>query len=330
MARADYEEIKNKFSEFVRILKERDIGKLEDIFEADVKCYLSCAKAYADGSQHSVYGIKNFITDIPETDFFHTRISNFICRIKGGEAQQAGHVVCLAGRYGEKEPVYFLFNLMFSNHWIKRGDSWKISEVRMDILPEEGNFSELEEAWYFEDRHPKTYPGVHYPCINGELDSPWYRIQEAEDVLTEEEKVAEAFYRYAFGIDHLVFAEVEQAICEDVIAKIQPWGPMDKRMWIEALKYHRQRERQWGHCGKIRKIKIEDDKAYMTVQRLCGHKQREHAYVYTNENVDTEHACAMYEIELRKTDSVWKIKKCEYFLGLLDLGKYEKETEIWP
>lgn len=328
MAREDYDEIKAKFEQFAAAIKYKSTEHIAEIFEPDVKCYFSTTKAYTDGSNHTVYGIDNFIKDMPQTDFFHTRICNYICRLNSTDAQQCAHIVCLTGRYGEKTPLYFMFNMMFSNHWKKGEKGWRISEMQMDVLPEEGNFTEFQEHWYFEDPHPKTMPGIHLPCINGELDSPWFRIPDSEDVLTEEEKIAQAFYRYAFGIDHLVFHEVEKAAADDVIADIQPWGAMDKRSWITSLKYHRQKDRQWGHCGMIHSITVQGDGAHMQIYRMCGHKQREHPYVYTNENVDIEHVCASYEIDLIKEENVWKIKRCNYYLGLIDLGNYERETEV--
>lgn len=328
MPREDYDEIKTKFGAFVKAIKEQDTSNLETLLEKDVKCYFSCARAYADGSNHTLFGVRNFIEDLPQTDFFHTRICNYVCRLANQQAQQSAQVVCLLGRHGEKELTYAMVNLMFSNHWQTNDQNWRMSEIRMDILWEEGNFDELKQGWYFEDPHAKTYPGIHLPCINGELDSPWFRISNAEDVLSEEEKIASAFYRYAFAIDNLAFSEFEKAVNEDVVASIEPWGPMDKRLWMQALKYHRQRDRQWGHCGKIGHIEYDGDVAHMVVYRMCGHKQREHPYAYTNENVDIEHACAKYEIDLVKNGIDWRIKRCYYYLGLIELGEYTKEIEV--
>lgn len=328
MPRNDYDEIRRNFDAFVGLLPQRERADLNQalrgIFTVDAKCYLSCAKAYADGSQHTVFGMEYFIRDMPAVDFFHRQVCNYYARLAGGQAQQIAHVVCLVGRYGDPAPLYARFDMMFANHWVRTDAGWRIDELRLDILPEDGNFEEFSSGWYFEDPHPKTYPGLHLPCINGELDSPWFRIPDGEDVLTEEEKVAEAFTRYAFGIDMLSFCEVEKIACEDVIADIQPWGPMDKRGWIAALKYHRQRDRLWGHCCQIQDLRIDGDTAYLHLYRLCGHKQREHPYVYTNENVDQAHACASYDLVLKREDGRWKIQKCCYYLGLIEMGPYQE------
>ena len=327
MPRKDYEEIKNDFSRFVTVFRNKEVSILKEFIDPEAKVYLSTAKDYADGSQHTLFGVENFFKDMVKTDFFHTRICNFVCRIHENEAQQAAHVVCQAGRYAE-EVKYFCFDAMFSNHWTKKDDVWKMDEIRMDLLKEEGNFQEFEDQWHFEDKKAVWYEGVHFPCISGELDSPWFRIKDAEDVLTDEEKCYEAMARYAFGIDHLAFDELLDATSEDVIADIEPWGSMDKRSWIVFLKYHRQKERHWGHCVFPASITIHGDEAEMKMYRMMGHRQRVHPYVYTNENVDIEHACAFYQVKLKKTGNTWKIRRCNYYLGLIELGPYIDESKI--
>ncbi len=327
MSRKDYEEIKSRFSEFASVFRSKKTSVLKNIVEKEARVYLSTAKDYADGSQHTLYGVENFFRDMPETDFFHTRICNFVCRICNDEAHQTAHVVCQCGKYGD--PVqYFCFNAVFSNHWQKQQDAWMISEIRMDVVPEEGNYDAFSQAWHMEGKRAEWYPEVHFPCISGEFDSPWKRIRDAEDILSDEEKCCEAMSRYAFGIDHLAFDEVTEAAAEDVIACIEPWGSMDKRSWIVFLKYHRQKDRYWGHCVWPAGIVIHGNEAEMKMYRMMGHRQRQHPYVYTNENVDQEHACAFYEVKLRKTGNEWKICRCSYYLGLVELGDYKEESRI--
>jgi hypothetical protein len=327
MPRKDYDDIKEDFSKFVSVFRDKDTSVLKEFIDPEIRVYLSTAKDYTDGSQHSLFGVENFFKDIVETDFFHTRICNFVCRVRDDEAQQSAHVVCQVGRYND-EVKYFCFNAMFSNHWQKQNGTWKMNEMRMDLLKEKGNFEEFEDQWHFEDKKAVWYEGVHFPCISGEFDSPWFRIKDAEDLLSDEEKCYEVMARYAFGIDHLAFDEVLQATSEDVIADIEPWGSMDKRSWIVFLKYHRQKERHWGHCVIPASIKMEGNEAHMKMYRMMGHRQRQHPYVYSNENVDIEHACAFYDVKLIKIGNEWKIKRCNYYLGLIELGEYKEESRI--
>ncbi|MBQ9328031.1 MAG: nuclear transport factor 2 family protein [Solobacterium sp.] len=327
MGRNDYLEIRGDFSDLVTALRTRETNELSRFIDPEIKVYLSTAKDYADGSQHTLFGIINFIRDLPKTDFFHTRICNFVCRIAKDEAHQAAHVVCQTGLYGN-ELKYFCFNMMFSNHWENVEGVWKMTEMRMDIVPEEGNYEAYQDIWHFEDKRAVWHSGIHFPCISGEYDSPWKRIPQAEDVLTDEEKCYEAMARYAFGIDHLVFDEVIQATAEEVISDIEPWGSMDQRNWVVFLKYHRQKDRHWGHCVFPKSIQIEGDHAEMELYRMMGHRQRVHPYVYTNENADIEHACAFYKVQLKKTGSDWKITRCNYYLGLVEIGPYSQESMI--
>ena len=76
MAREDYEQIKQKFEKFVNTWKTRDATVLENIVHPEIKCYMSIAKAYPDGSQHSKVGIQDFVRDFPQTDVLHINICN--------------------------------------------------------------------------------------------------------------------------------------------------------------------------------------------------------------------------------------------------------------
>ena len=83
MPRQDYDEIKNKFGSFIASWKTRNTEKFDELFDPEVLCYMSIVKAYTDGSQHSRFGIKNFIEDFPKSDVLHTRICNMYAEFMG-------------------------------------------------------------------------------------------------------------------------------------------------------------------------------------------------------------------------------------------------------
>lgn len=328
MSRKSYDEIKKKFGLFVQTWKTRKTDILSTIFDKDVKCFLSIVKAYPCGSQHSLFGITNFVKDIPQSDVFHSRICNYACRIEKNEAQQVAHVVCIAAKFekGSSEPKIFEFTAMFANHWVKTEKGWFVEETRMDLMKTGGNWEIFEEVWYFDKPEAKWYPGVHFPCIQGELDSPWYKIKNSEECeLTDQEQIMEVFAKYAYAIDHNVFSHMESVITEDVTSIMPPWGDMTKRKWIEALKFHRQCDRYWTHPGKLYKLSVENNEASAVIYRMSGHNQRTHPYHYTKDNVDIEHACARYVFNFRKEDGEWKICRCRYYLGFVELGRYEDD-----
>ena len=129
----------------------------------------------------------------------------------------------------------------------------------------------------------------------------------------------ECFAHYAFGIDTLSFENLRPTFADDFVAIMAPWGAMDKRAFMTTLKYHRQPSRYWTHSVLPESIEIDGDTALVHAYRMAGHKQRNHPLTITAENVDTEHACARYEIQLRKEEGVWKVTRIEYYLGILCL-----------
>lgn len=323
MAREDYNQIRDKFAKYIEIWKTKKVEELEALVIPDAKCYMSIVKAYPCGSQHSIYGVRDFILDMAQTDEFHTRICNYAARFDENTAAQIATVVCRVAKYvGEDSLKSFEFSMMFANKWVKEGDDWKMSEIRMDMVDAGGDFEEFSEKWYMEDSHAKWFVGVHLPVINGELDSPWVLYPECENVLTEEEAILETFAHYAFGIDTLSFEHVRPCFAEDMVGVMAPWGTLDKRSFMTTMKYHRQPARYWTHSVLPESIEIKGNEAFVKAYRMAGHKQRNHPLVITKDNVNTEHACARYEMRLRKENNQWKITRIEYFLGILDIGPY--------
>lgn len=323
MARKDYDEIRANFERFLQMWKNGDPTGVEEIVTATAKCNLSTVKEYTDGSQHSVYGVRNFILDTPKTDVFHYEICNYVCRIAGDKAQQSAVAVCRASNLDGEQVRNFEMSAFFVNTWVRTEEGWKIDILRMDIVDSRGDIPEFETAWYFEEPKAKWFPGVHLPVIQGEMDSPWRCIPEAEDVLTEEEKVLEAFSRYAYGIDTLAFSNVDAAMSEKIVVNMAPWGTMDKRGFLTTLKYHRQPSRYWTHSVKPESVIIDGDSCSLRLFRMAGHRQRAHEVEIGRDNLDHEYACARYEVEMEKENGSWRVTKLYYYLGIVDLGEYE-------
>ncbi|MFQ9514388.1 MAG: nuclear transport factor 2 family protein [Eubacterium sp.] len=327
MPRKDYDEIKEKFKVFVSTWKSRKVELLDRFIDDEIICYMSIVKAYADGSQHSRSGVKNFVIDFPKSDNMHTRICNFVCRVNGDEAMQSADVVIEAMKFdkGSNEANTFEGTAMFVTHWRKQKDKWIMDELRMDLCSHENNLDTFKENWYFDEPLAKYYDGVHFPCIQGEYDSPWKRIPDAEDLLTEEEKIQEAFAKYNFGVDNLMFNHVYDVLSEDLVAQMPPWGPMNKRHYLECLKFHRQKDRYWAHPVKVKEIDMRDDYAVLHLYRMAGHRQRNHPYVFTKKNQNIEHACGRYVLHFKKENGEWKICKWNYYLGVIELGEYTED-----
>ena len=97
MARKDYEEIKETFQKFVQAWKTRDTDLLGECFVKEAACNLSTVAKYPCGGQHGIYGIRDFVMEVPSPDFFYSQVCNFVARINKDRAYQTATVVCLTG-----------------------------------------------------------------------------------------------------------------------------------------------------------------------------------------------------------------------------------------
>lgn len=324
MPRIDYDEIKGTFEKFLNCWKTTNIHSLDECFVPYTACYLSTVSAYPCGSQHSIYGIRDFVAETPKPDEFHISHCNYVARIADDIAQQSSIAVCRVAKYGENDSIKtYEFSAQFSNSWEKTERGWRICELRMDIVEASGDYTEFVENWYFDKMKSGWYLGVHLPVISGELDSPWERIPDAESLLTDEEQILESFSRYAFGIDTASFSNLSAVFSKYLTVNMAPWGAMDRREFMETLKYQRLPSRYWIHPVKAESIDIQGDISIVRLYRMAGHKQRSHPLILTKDNVNMEHACARYEIEMRKENGCWKIFKFNYFLGIIDIGEFE-------
>lgn len=320
--REAYLEIKNNYNQFIEAWKTNNSDLLEGIVANEVACNLSTVAKYPCGCQHGIIGMKDFINKQPESDFFYITPCNFVLRIKDDVAQQSAILVGKVGKYHDDNVLIEEFSALNVNSWRKVNDQWKIVEFKMDIQECTGNYDEFVKNWYFENVDLKYYHGIHLPVISGELDSPWVRIPKEDDVKTDEEKILETFSQYAFGIDTLAFNNLDQALSDDIIVNMAPWNSMDKRLFMETLKFKRQASFYWNHPVMLDSILINGNNANLKLYRMAGHKQSAIPILYTKENAETCYADARYEIKLKKENNQWKVTYLYYYLGTINLGSY--------
>ncbi|MGM0112147.1 nuclear transport factor 2 family protein [Enterococcus sp. DIV0187] len=324
MSREDYLEIKENFEKFTQAWKNQNSDLLDEVFVSEAACYLSTVEKYPCGSQHGVLGMKDFMEETPKPDFFHIIPCNYVSRLSGKIAQQSSTLVCRAGVYEYDDVRVLDFSALVTNKWEKTDTGWRIVEMRLDIVECQGEYKEFVEKWYFEKQDLKYYFGIHLPVISGDLDNPWERIKEDDDVKVEEEKVLEAFSKYAFGIDTLTFTLLTETLSDDLTVNMAPWGAMDKREFMQTLKFKRQANSYWDHPVTLDSIELKGDMAYVKLHRMAGHKQSNHPISITKENAEKVYADARYELKLRKENGIWKVFRLDYFLGTIDLGSYKE------
>lgn len=317
----NYELLYSKVKDFLKSWESKDVDKLNEIFKSDLICYLSTVVEYIDGSQHSRSGIKNFILDTPNSDYFHISMYNFVCRYNSSKAQTSFITVGRAINRINEHICSFEFTAEFVISWENVNDEWLGYEMRMQVTDYHGDL-EIFKSWYFEDQKAKWYPGIHLPVIQGELDNPWFVIQNSERIMSDQEQIEEQLYRFAFGEDMLAFNQVEATLSDDFLAEMAPWGIMDKRLFMTAVKHHRTRTLTWAHPLKIKSIELNDNVADVVAYRITGHRQRTRETILDESNYNHEFSCAHYRLRLKKINNIWKLFEFHYYLGIQDLGEY--------
>lgn len=317
MIRSDYEAIRNVMNRFVQDWSNRDTDALAEYIRTDVRFYTSTCLDYTDGGRHSRNGISGFIQEMPETSYLRMDLYNLLVNAQEPQACLTGIICGTAASKGEWKTCQFVFNAAASLE--KEDGKWFFTEIRLDLTDFSGDFEEFASCWYMGDPKAHWFAGVHLPMISGELDGVYKKIPRSENVLTDEEQIAEVFYRYAFGIDTVSFQHAEEVFSDELVFNMAPFGIMDKRTTLQAMKLHRGPAKYWTHPALIDSIRIDGDLAEVRIWRMAGHRQRRDPLVLTPENISHRYACARYEIRMCRENEVWKLLKLDYYLGIIPI-----------
>ncbi|MDQ0362750.1 nuclear transport factor 2 family protein [Breznakia pachnodae] len=323
MKRNDYIEIKDTFNIFIEAWKTNTPEALSECFVPETACHLSVVSKYPCGSQHGIIGIKDFVKKTVKPDFFYINPCNFVARVKDKYAKQSATLVCRAGVIENDNVRVIEFSFLTVNSWIKTKDGWKMNDFKMDVVECSGDYNEFIDGWYFENNDLNYYFGIHLPVISGELDCPWEEVKEEDDIKDDQTKILETFSRYAYGIDTLNFTQLIDSLSDDLVVNMAPWGAMDKREFMQTLKFKRQASNTWNHPTQLDDIKIDNNNATVRLHRMAGHKQSTMPIEFTKDNYNAIYADARYELKMIKEDGNWKILRMDYFLGIIDLGIFE-------
>lgn len=317
MFRKDYDEIKKLAFRFVDDWRYRNIDGLKEYIVPELKFYVSTCKDYSDGGRHALNGISGFIKEMPETSFLQMDLYNFLANAEEDKGRFTAIICGTAASEGEFKTCQFTFNIAVK--LIRKEERWYFNEIRMDLCDLSGEFEDFAQIWYMEEGKAHWFAGVHLPMISGELDGVDYQMEPSDQILSDEEQIAAVFSRYAFGMDSLAFRYMEEIMSEDIVINMAPFGTMDKRSGLQSLKLHRGPSKYWTHPGRIDSIDIHGDTADVRIWRMAGHRQRSNPLVLDRENIQFPHACARYEIKMRKENGRWKLLREDYYLGIIEI-----------
>ncbi|MBS0468447.1 MAG: nuclear transport factor 2 family protein [Proteobacteria bacterium] len=190
----------------------------------------------------------------------------------------------------------------------------RIRRIRYQLNWLQGNVGLLSH-WKVPPMDRLWKPGDAPPTIVSELDAPWHRIVDSTLETSDEQAIAEAWFRYAWALDQADYALFEGSFSDDVEAELTPMGRMQgRRTLVGTLKAFRMPWPWMKHCGEPIRINIEDGgrSAKMILGRIMpGQTQTpEGKRLYG----------AHYNIEAVRGDGqLWRIRRMDYVPGWISV-----------
>ncbi|GAA0533791.1 MULTISPECIES: nuclear transport factor 2 family protein [Pigmentiphaga] len=115
----------------------------------------------------------------------------------------------------------------------------RIRSIRFQLNWVQGDVG-LLTGWQLPVMDRLWQPGDAPAVVVSELDAPWHQIPASDLPTSDNDAIAEAWFRYAWGLDQADFSLFEQAFSEDVEAELTPMGrPKGRRTLMATLKAFR-------------------------------------------------------------------------------------------
>lgn len=236
------------------------------------------------------------------------RITNFAVHYDENKAQQSAYI---QGQISKEEQEFlhaFLYGGHFAVSYERDGENWKISEIRFDMDYVSGNTDFVKGKWSLINY--QFFMGQKLTSsVIGELDSPWIRCP-GQTGLSEEEKIMDTSYHYAFAMDTADFTSL-MTTYDDEVHAVMPHGTFQgKRDFTAYFKYVRLKEPTFSHAVVVKDIVIKGDMAEVTLYRTEPH--RIGTKVLTCINRYHVFFSAIYHNKFKKVGDEWIISEIRY------------------
>lgn len=205
------------------------------------------------------------------------------------------------------QPAQFVGVLVL--HLLAIGNSALVTEVRLQLNSVEGSPETLPD-WTRPIAHRQWKPGDAPAVVSSELDAPWHRIPHNTLMLTDEEQMAHAWFRYAWGLDQADHALLGQSFTQDARAVLPPMGTLQgRRMLVTTLKAFRMPWPWMLHAGTPIEIARTpgNSHARMVLGRLIPGRTR----LEDGRRLYGAH----YQLELVQSAGDWLLQDMDYHEG---------------
>lgn len=301
------DEIKRVFERFVEILENNTTDALDEVLDENVELF-STNRGNARGLENVKRALEWQGTAV---NYRRCRIFNFVAFTESGIGRQSAVVTTLVGIDDPDYFHYFQYGGYYLNDYALCGGEWKITRIRFNLDMEDGNTCFVRGWWKLID-YRYLEGAASYPIVS-ELDAPWTAVKHKESLGDERERVLDALYRYAWGIDHadmhIFMTCIDDGVSFGMTASGAPASDGEltsKGEMIRFMKYKRYKEAVMEHIYKIVSVVIDGDEAVVEAYRYEPHRmgtQKLNKY-----NKEWDFYTGKFEFVFARRDGEWKLK----------------------
>jgi ketosteroid isomerase-like protein len=296
--------IKDVFEAFLEALKRNDRKGILALLAKDVTADISMTG--------QVQGAKDVSEAFDWVDKDYTKkkftVTNFVCRMKDGIAQQSAYIQVLLANIERGYLFPFEFGGEFLLSYRLENEVWKISSIKFDMQWEKGN-TYFKKDWNFLDY--VLHKGGNNTIVS-EFDAPWRVIPDTEELGSEEEQIVDAFARYAWGLDNTDFDICRSCMTDDIYAIMPHSNYSGVRNLIAFFKNVNHKEAAVQHAARVVDIRYSDNKTKAQVVMYRIEPHRLGTKTLTKENIDYNVYSARYDCDMVKENGLWKFVKIDY------------------
>jgi hypothetical protein len=296
-------QIYSQFSSFISLWKTKETKDLSSIFSKHVYFTTSTSKTMPDGSQHSLFGLKDFLDDFPSTNGLEYEICNWVCTQNKESVHTYADVVCKAYN---NDHDFFSFTAMILTVWKKEENIYKCVDIKQEIAPGTGNLKA-----YFEKNWNLSLDMERIHIIQGEFDSPWNNGTSLAQ--TEQEAVLECLFQYFYGLEHATFQYAYQSLSQNLNAYSSQSLGEEKRALLGKVKARRLKTLYEPHPLKISSVQVDCSHAYVYADQILTNLPE---YLDPNRSWSK----SKETIELEKEEDGWKIVYMHSLPGIFEIS----------
>lgn len=184
----------------------------------------------------------------------------------------------------------------------------RIADLRLQIDWIDGDRT-AAPAWTFPSGQ-RWQPGDAPAVLVSELDAPWRRVPVSTLARSDVDDIEEAWFMYAWGLDHADSALYATCFTEDASALLPPMGDLQgRRVLMAALKAFRMPWPWIQHAGEALDVELDSDGqgATLVLGRVIPGRLR---------GDDGKPLFgAHYRIRMARSALQWQIARMEYRTG---------------